>query len=106
MGTLFPSHWVHRHLIIDLAADNRLPAITFVRENTERGGLMSYGLDQAWPHRMLAEMIARVLQGEKPADMPLRSNDKTEFVVNLKTARALGLAIPQSLLLRADELIE
>jgi putative ABC transport system substrate-binding protein len=102
----FSIHYVHRHLIIELATANRLPAITFIRDATERGGLMSYGLDLAETGRIAADMVVRVLQGEKPADMPLRSIDKLELVINLKTAMALGLTIPPSILARADELIE
>jgi putative tryptophan/tyrosine transport system substrate-binding protein len=67
---------------------------------------MSYGGDLAWLAHMMAELIVRVLQGEKPADIPLRSPDKFELVINLKTARALGITIPPAVLYRADEVIE
>ncbi|HJQ60340.1 MAG TPA: ABC transporter substrate-binding protein [Vineibacter sp.] len=101
-----PDIFVHRHLIIDLATGGRLPAVTGWRDATERGGLMSYGADRTAMGRMMADLIVRVLRGEKPADMPLRSVDKFELVINLKTARALGLTIPPTLLVRADEVIE
>ena len=103
---LLSIHYVHRHLIVDLAADRRLPAITFWRDATERGGLMSYSLDLAEAGRIGADMSVRVLRGEKPADMPLRSLDKYEHVINLKTAKALGLTIAPILLASADAVIE
>jgi putative ABC transport system substrate-binding protein len=102
----FPANYVHRHLIIDLATDSRRPVITSWREATGRGGLMSYGGDLAWLGRTSADLVVRVLQGEKPADLPLVSGHKWELVVNLKTARALGLTVPPAILARADEVIE
>jgi putative ABC transport system substrate-binding protein len=99
-------NYVYRDLIVDLALGSRLPAITGWRMATERGGLMSYAVDSAWLAHMMADLIVRVLQGEKPADLPLRSPDKFEFVINLKTARALGIIISPAVLYRADEVIE
>jgi putative ABC transport system substrate-binding protein len=96
----------NRDLIVDLAAEGRLPTITGWRVATERGGPMSYGPDFAWGGLTIADFIVRVLQGEKPADIPLRSADKFELVINLKTARVLGITIPPAVLLRADEVIE
>jgi putative ABC transport system substrate-binding protein len=87
-------NYVHRDLIVDLAMDHRLPMTTPYRAATERGGLMSYSQDPASFSRMMADMIVRVLQGEKPENLPLRSPDKFELVINLKTARALGITIP------------
>jgi len=97
---------VHRRLIIELARDNRLPVITPWREATELGGLMSFGMDVTEGARVSVDYIVRVLRGEKPADMPVRLIDKHEFVVNLKTARELGIVLPPAILARADEVIE
>jgi len=96
----------HRDLIIALAARHRLPAVYFGRFWAAAGGLISYGpvfLDQL---RRAAGYVDRILKGEKPADMPVQAPTKYELVINLKTAKALGLTIPPSLLTRADEVIE
>jgi putative tryptophan/tyrosine transport system substrate-binding protein len=98
--------WAHRHLIIGLAATNRLPAIHPYREWTEIGGLMAYATDLADVWRHIADYVHQVLSGTKPADLPIFQPTRFELVINLKTAKALGLTIPDSLLARADEVIE
>jgi putative ABC transport system substrate-binding protein len=97
---------VHRDLIITLAAQHKLPAVYQERNYVTAGGLISYGpnfLDQI---RRAAGYVDRILKGEKPGDLPVQAPTKYELVVNLKTAKALGLTIPQSVLARADEVIE
>jgi putative ABC transport system substrate-binding protein len=96
----------HRELIIELAARHRLPAVYFNRLFVEAGGLISYGADTIDPFRRAAGYIDRILRGEKPADLPVQAPTKYEMVINLKTAKALGLDVPPSLLARAGELIE
>jgi len=97
---------VHRHAIITLAARYRLPAVYPYRFFTASGGLMSYGIDPSKLFRRAASYVDRILKGAKPADMPVQNPDKFELVINLKTAQALGLTIPPSLLATADEVIE
>jgi len=97
---------IHRHLIIKLAAQYKLPAIYAYRSNAGDGGLISYGPDRLDQHRRAAGYIDRILKGEKPADLPVQAPTKYELVINLKTAKALGLTVPDSLLARADEVIE
>ncbi len=97
---------VHRNLIITLAARHRLPTVYFQRFFVTSGGLISYGPDPIDPHRRAADYVDRILKGEKPADLPVQAPTKYVLAINLKTAKALGLEIPPSLLARADEIIE
>jgi ABC-type uncharacterized transport system substrate-binding protein len=97
---------VRRDLIIRLAAKHKLPAIYYRRLFPNSGGLMSYGPDVIDLFRVAADYVDRILKGEKPADLPVQAPNKYELVINLKTAKALGLTVPPSLLARADELIE
>jgi putative tryptophan/tyrosine transport system substrate-binding protein len=97
---------VHRELIIAEAAKYRLPAVYPQRLFVQAGGLISYGTNTVDPYRRAAGYVDRILKGEKPADLPVQGPTKFELVINLKTAKALGLDVPSSLLARADEAIE
>jgi putative ABC transport system substrate-binding protein len=97
---------VHRDLIIGLASRLRLPAVYSFRFFASSGGLISYGSDSIDPHRRAASYVDRILNGAKPADLPVQAPTKYELVINLKTARELGLSVPPTLLARADEVIE
>jgi putative ABC transport system substrate-binding protein len=97
---------VHRDLIIALASRYRLPTVYSFRTDAARGGLMSYGPNTADLFQRAAGYVDRILNGEKPADLPVQAPTKFDLVVNLKTAKALGLTVPPSLIARADEVIE
>jgi putative ABC transport system substrate-binding protein len=104
--TANPVATIHRELIITLAARHQLPAVYYQRLFVAAGGLISYGTDYVDQYRSAAGYVDRILKGEKPADLPVQAPTKFELVINLKTAKALGLDVPPTLLARADEVIE
>jgi putative ABC transport system substrate-binding protein len=97
---------VHREQIVSLAARYRLPAVYPFRWFAEIGGLLSYGIDSEDMFRRAGSYVDRILKGAKPADLPVQAPTKYELVINLKTAKALGITVPDTLLVRADEVIE
>jgi putative ABC transport system substrate-binding protein len=97
---------LYRDLIIRLAAQYRLPAVYSGRDFVTGGGLMSFDPDRVDQYRRAAAYVDRILKGEKPADLPVQASTKYELVINLKTAKALGIDVPPSLLARADEVLE
>ena len=101
-----PFFVVNRAKIAEFAASKRLPAVHFSKLFAESGGLMSYGASLEESYRRAATYVDKILRGAKPGDLPIEQPTKFEFVINLKTAKALGLTIPPSLLLRADQVIE
>jgi putative ABC transport system substrate-binding protein len=92
--------------IIGFALKSRLPSIFGIRESVNAGGLMYYGADQAESYRRVAYYVDRILNGAKPADLPVEQPTKFELVINLKTAKQIGITIPQSMLYRADKVIK
>ena len=100
-----PIIWPHRKRIVDLCAQNHLPSMSYFREFVELGGLMSYGPNGTELFRRAATYVDKILKGAKPADLPVEQPTKFELVINLRTAKALGITIPEAMLLRADEVI-
>jgi putative tryptophan/tyrosine transport system substrate-binding protein len=98
--------YVHHPLIIVLAAQNKVPTVSYTKLIPRAGGLLSYGADLGDIWLRAATYVDRILRGAKPSELPVQLPTKFEMVVNLKTAKALGLTVPQSILLRADEVIE
>ena len=109
-GALFvlfdPAFVVHRVRVVEFANESRLPAMYPHREYAEIGGLMAYGPDLKDNYRRAATYVDKILKGAKPADLPVEQPRKFELVINVKTAKALGLTIPPSVVARADELIQ
>jgi putative ABC transport system substrate-binding protein len=102
-GSMF---FAHRILLAELAAKSRLPTVYLLREHAEAGGLLTYGLDLRDNFRRAAGYVDRILRGAKPGDLPIEQPTKFELVINLMTARALGLSVPGAVLARADQIIE
>jgi putative ABC transport system substrate-binding protein len=106
IATASTSGLTRAELIVSLAARYKLPTVHFNRDQVSSGGLISYGADFTDLYRRAASYVDRVLKGEKPAEMPVQAPNKYELVINLKTAKALGITVPPTLLARADEVIE
>jgi putative ABC transport system substrate-binding protein len=104
--TACPAALAHRKLIITLAGQHRLPTVYFLRGFVKDGGLISYGPDPIAPYGQAASYVDRILKGEKPADLPVQAPTKNELVLNLKTAKGLGITVPPAMLARATEVIE
>src|SRR5262245_24034714 len=106
--TMLPSLMLsnERRRLVDLAAKSRLPAMYFLREFVDAGGLMAYGVNGADLTRRAATYVDKILKGAKPADLPVEQPTKFELVINLKAAKALGLEVPPLLIAQADELLE
>jgi putative ABC transport system substrate-binding protein len=100
------THYSYRRVIAEFAARSSLPSMSSYREFVEAGGLLSYGIDTGYVYRHIATYVDKILKGAKPADLPIEQPTKFELVINLKTAKALGLTIPPSLLARADQVIQ
>jgi ABC-type uncharacterized transport system substrate-binding protein len=96
----------NRKRIVDLATKNRLPAIYSRGDYVTSGGLMSYGRDETEPYTRVASMVDKILKGTKPADLPVEQPTKFELMINLKTAKALGLTIPPVVMMRAEKVIK
>lgn len=96
----------NRQKLVQFAASKRLPAVYFFKSFAEAGGLMAYGANHEDSHRTAAAYVDKILKGAKPADLPVEQPTRFELVINLRTAKALGLKIPQSLLVRADQVID
>jgi putative ABC transport system substrate-binding protein len=96
----------HQARIVELANADSLPSMFIVKHWAEAGGLMAYGADFSVMYRRAADYVAKILKGTKPADLPVEQASKFEMIVNLKTAKAIGVELPTSILLRADEVIE
>jgi putative ABC transport system substrate-binding protein len=101
-----PLTFNNRELIVEFAAKNRVPAMFGAKEFVDAGGLVSYGPSYPDMFRRAGVQVSRILKGAKPADLPVEQPTRFELVINLKTAKALGLTIPQSVLVRADQIIE
>jgi putative ABC transport system substrate-binding protein len=101
-----PEHVTYRATIVELAAKGRIPTMYQFREFVEVGGLMAYGIDQAYFYRRVANLIDEIVRGANPGDIPFYQPTKFELSINLKTAKALGFEMPAMLLGRADEVIE
>jgi ABC-type uncharacterized transport system substrate-binding protein len=95
-----------RNRIVNLAVENKLPAMYALRDFVEAGGLMSYSVNEAGNYRRAATFVDKILKGTKPADLPVEQPTKFEFVINLKTAKQIGLTIPPNVLARADRVIK
>ena len=106
LGASDPFFFSRRDRIVSLAAHYRLPAIYYLREFAEAGGLMSYGNNLADAYRIIGIYVGRILKGEKPADLPVQEATKFELLINFKTAKELGIEVPNSMQLLADEVIE
>jgi ABC-type uncharacterized transport system substrate-binding protein len=101
-----PLTWINRVAVLELVARTRLPSMFYIREFVELGGLMSYGSSTVDQFRRAAIYVAKILKGAKPADLPVQQPIKFELFINLKTAKAIGITIPESMLLRADQVIK